>query len=462
VFIAYNRLGDCYFSLIEPIGEKDTEDEKIRKINNEKNCYEKAIFTWLMGYERIPQRGETLYKVINKLRLKGKNQLCALFLKTALKLDYPNDMMLFVEHNVYAYKFIEELSIIGYYAGLFNQARAACEYCILYKDIPGDLRHSARNNSYYYIGKMNWSSHRKLVDRHFEEYIPSSSCLFPVSNQNGFVEGIVRTVNYSISKQFVYTMRDPNSVVRTKNYWAIINTNSIHDSKFYEITNDITPKRITHISGLEDLRMVEVLGGKKYGMAVDWENGKHNHPSVVITHFEKDSDGKYFISKIVPTMYKEDECQKNWVPFSMYGRLYAIYSHHPLTILEIEPESGVCDVVIQKYSQYNLEHIRGSSIPIQLSDGSWLIVVHEVMQLDTRKYVHRLLKYDKDWNLLDVTYPFYFQNLFVEFCLSLYVVENSLSIVFSTEDNTTEMVTIDIDKIDWLPRDIKKWIKENV
>ena len=50
--------------------------------------------------------------------------------------------------------------------------------------------------------------------------------------------------------------------------------------------------------------------------------------------------------------------------------------------------------------------------------------------------------------------------MFVEFCLSLYVIDISLTIVFSTEDNTTEMVTIEIADIDWVPRDIKKWIKD--
>jgi glycosyltransferase involved in cell wall biosynthesis len=468
VFISLNRLGDCYTELGErinnSISSNDTEEEKNAKKEKSRTYHDRAINSWLAGYQCIPCRAETLYKIVNRARLSGKNHLASLYLKTGLKIEYPENMSLFIEHNVYSYLFLEELSIVGYYTNLQKQARDACEYLILYKDIPHNVRCGARNNCIFYMNKVPWLKHLKLVNRKFEEYIPSSSCLFPIADKPSFIEGVIRTVNYSINKQFQYTMRDPQGVVRTKNYWGKINTNNLDESSYYEIVYSSEcnkPVRTSHINGLEDLRIVKTLDGKMYGMAVDWEFGQNNYPSIVIAHF-KDEKGKYVINKIVPTKYRQNECQKNWVPFVVYNKLYAIYSHHPLRILEINPENGECNLIIEKFSQYNLEHIRGSSIPIQLTDGSWLVVVHEVMQQDTRKYVHRLLKYSKEWDLLDITYPFYFQNLFVEFCLSLFVVDKTLSIVFSTEDNSTEMVSIEMSKIEWIPRKLKSWIADTV
>jgi glycosyltransferase involved in cell wall biosynthesis len=468
VFITFKRIGECCMELAQKLlnttdVNNPTNFEKL-KLKQVKIYQEHAMNSWLLGYEMIPTRGETLYKAINVMRLSGKNNMAMMLLKTGLKLEYPEDMLLFVEHPVYEYKFIEELSIVAHYVKKPNLGRAACDYLILYNCVPSHVRNNTFNNYFYYLEKMNWYRYIKLVNRKFEEYIPSSSCLFPVADKPSFLEGVIRAVNYSINKQFQYTMRDPKGVVRTKNYWGKFNLENLSETTFHEIAYSSEcnkPVRTSHINGLEDLRIVKTLDGKIYGMAVDWEFGKNNHPSIVIAHFKKSKKDKYLINKVVPTKYKEDECQKNWVPFVVYNKLYAIFSHHPLRILEINPDDGECKLIIEKFSQYNLEHIRGSSIPIQLTDGSWLVVVHEVIQKDTRKYIHRLLKYSKEWDLLDITYPFYFQNLFVEFCLSLFVVDKTLSIVFSTEDNSTEMVSIEMSKINWIPRKLKTWIADN-
>jgi hypothetical protein len=37
-----------------------------------------------------------------------------------------------------------------------------------------------------------------------------------------------------------------------------------------------------------------------------------------------------------------------------------------------------------------------------------------------------------------------------------------VSIVYSSRDNTTEIMTIDYSKIPWLPRDIKKYLIDNL
>jgi hypothetical protein len=70
--------------------------------------------------------------------------------------------------------------------------------------------------------------------------------------------------------------------------------------------------------------------------------------------------------------------------------------------------------------------------------------------------------YTSDWILKHISLPFFFNELFVEFCLSIAFNEKDqmVSVFYSTKDNTTEMMTIPIDEIPWAPNDIKKWIQE--
>jgi hypothetical protein len=385
-----------------------------------------------------------------------------MFIKHALSIDYPKDMLLFIEHGIYHWKIIEELSIVGYYiANKRDLAAAACQFLLMDKEVPHDAKNMARDNNFFYISKPEWSSHVKFEFPEIDPvYKPSSSCLFlhddTHKNNQGF-KGVVRAVNYSISKNFEYTIRDPQNVVRTKNYWMQTRKGV---NECYEIECTAPALRTSHISGLEDLR-IAWINDKPIGLAVDWERGKHNHPSVVIAHFTK-VNKKYVIDRTVATTYNQDHCQKNWVPFSDGEKLYAIYSHHPLIVLELDTETGKEKVIAEKYSRYDLSSLRGSSIPVQLKDGSWLIIVHEVMHKGIRKYFHRFLKYSKSWDLISISYPFYFQNLFVEFTTSLTYSKGVISVPFSTEDNTCEVVTIPEEKISWVPDDVKGWIKKNI
>jgi hypothetical protein len=58
--------------------------------------------------------------------------------------------------------------------------------------------------------------------------------------------------------------------------------------------------------------------------------------------------------------------------------------------------------------------------------------------------------YDKDWNFKQISLPFYFEELFVEFCLSISVEENQITIFYSKEDNESKMMKISYDKINWM------------
>lgn len=442
MMIACLRLGEIYMRLKQP---------------------DKAIMAWSNGYQVNPYRSETIVRMANYFRNIGKNELSLLYLRQMARMDYPKDQVLFIEHKVYEYGLFEECSISCCYVGNKDCGLHACNYLLLKKDGDQALKQMCLQNIYFYLKPFNWSNYQKLELNDINKDIWKSSSSSLLLNGK-HVNGVIRAVNYSMNQQFQYTIRDPQSIVRTKNYWV----NFKKDDKGVltlkscnEIECNVPTIRSSHISGLEDLKIVN-CGKRIFGLATSFEHSKHNHPSIVITHLEQDKSGKMIITKVVPTHYEEDKTQKNWAPFWYNNRFCAIYSHHPLIILDLNADTGNSTYLVNKYTEYDLSDMRGSASPIQMKNGDWLVLVHEVVQKDTRKYYHRILKYSPTWDLLEISNPFYFQKLFVEFSLSMYLEKENLFIPFSTEDNTTEIVTIPLEKIAWVPKDIRSWIRKNI
>lgn len=438
VFMAWRNLGSCYMQINEP---------------------EKAIDAWMNGYQMCPRRSETLHRIVNHYRVAGKNQLALLFLRQGFRIPFPSDMVLFVEHAIYKYSFVDELSIISYYTNLKHEGRLSCQYLMMYPEIPDFHRQQAKSNNFYYLEPLSPGArdHKVLSIPTREPYISSSSSLF-IHPKNKHMRGIVRAVNYSMDDRFNYTARHPNGIVDTINYWCEFDPEG-KTTQCYEIeyapSVKAMPKHIVHVQGLEDMRACFV-GNQLYTIAVDREYGRNSHPSILLCHLTpNDATKKYQITKTIPITFRDDRIQKNWTVFTDQGKLMMCYGHHPLTILEVEPNTGDVKIVCEKYSRLNFEDIRGSANPIRVvHENAWLFLVHEVAWRDTRKYFHRFLKYNNNWDLVDVSEPFYFNNLYVEFSLSIMMDKNKVFIPFSTKDNSTELLTINYDNIQWLPKDI--------
>jgi len=446
IYIAHQRIGDIYISLQES---------------------DKALFYWSLGYDYLPTRAETLFRIIHMYRIMGKNKLAMLYLEKALKIEYPKDQVLFIEYPVYQYQLLEELSINGYYTDRKVEGLIACEYLIhSNENIPENIIQGCLANLFFYIPKLESVFSKKLSIPTVYPYCSSSASFMLSEDKNSYI-GNVRSVNYSISKKFEYSIRDENNHVKTQNIWVEIDSSG-KLVKDYQIECNINPLRETHIKGLEDMRLC-MVENKLYGLGVTFEYGNHNHPCVVLCKFSKNKESSnYYIESIFPTNYKSTEVQKNWVPFvdpKHPTKLLAIYSYQPLKIVEINKKNGDTTVFLEKINpNFNLSRIRGSTSPIIQkigSDSYWLILVHEVLCRDTRKYYHRFLQYTHDWKFVKMSIPFYFNELFVEFSLSiLFEKNNNLTIFYSKEDNSTEMLKINSNDIQWMPSDIHLWLKD--
>lgn len=443
VYISYQKRGELWMAINQP---------------------EKAIIEWMKAYECIPARSETLSRIVQYYRQIGDHNSCFLYLEKALSIPYPEDCILFIEHPVYHYELAEEFSTIAYYLNhkVSKLGGKVCQLLLLSNYVPVHIKQHVMDNSYYYIKRYHQLIPKRHVRLNFtdikEPYSSSSSCLI-YHSKNEKIEGNVRCVNYFLNEKFSYFIKDEKQTVKTKNYWVSFkHLDSLFKNQldsFIQIDESSTIPLIvrdSNVKGLEDIRLCYNLKNNTYyGLGVSWEYGKHNHPSVV--YFSLDGDNK--VQNLRPIKYQEEICQKNWVPFfDEEGRWLTVYSHDPLVILELDLEFKEDEkVVIKRDSIIDLVRSRGSSSPVWMADKKeWLFVVHEVVFRDTRKYYHRILRYDSDWNLKAVSEPFYMNELYVEFVLSVMYIEetNTLVIPYSNRDQTTEIVEIDWNSLEWV------------
>ncbi len=434
------------------------------KLNN----WELALYHYIQAFQRSDgKRAESLLKIVEYYKDKREYHSAIMFLEKVFKIPYPKDDLLFIDYHAHTYKAYFEYSIIAYYLGLKKEGLLACNYLLLTKEheIPGHIRNNAMNNSFFYLPQMKTESIKRIENMMLLQYYNPSSCSFEFSKSNtnftNLYEGIFRTVNYTINDKGQYLYPPNMNYIHTENYWVQLEDNVVIKQNKITISPNVKSefKRVYHsIQGLEDGRHI-FYKNKLYASFTSFEYGRDAKASIVLAHINQDN---YVVEKIVQPKYELDKIQKNWVPFIYNDKLCFIYSYDPFIVLEVDPDSGECKEIIRKEFKYRFSDLRGSAAPIWLEDKQlYLIMTHEVIFNDTRKYIHRFLLFDKDFNLFKVSIPFYFHKLFIEFSLSIMYNKNTKKLVipFSYKDGEAFIANIEFNDIIWLPDDIRKYFE---
>lgn len=143
IFYSYLNMGRCYMYI------KD---------------YAKATESYLLAWDKHPTRAESLWELSKMYREQGKNNIAMLYAEKGLKIPYPHNDSLFIDHNVYEYRFYEEISIAGFYTGNDGKqkARAAMIKLLTMKDkIPEKIYNLALSNAKHY--NLNEEMIKKLT-----------------------------------------------------------------------------------------------------------------------------------------------------------------------------------------------------------------------------------------------------------------------------------------------------------
>jgi len=433
IYMSHLRLGDIY-----------------RELNDWKN----ALFHYIEGWNASKnERGEVLYEIINYYKNKSENKTAYMFLKELLQLKYPTEHYLFIDYNVHGYKKYELLTIIAYYVGKIKDGLYSSQLLLLTNKYKFDhhIYENIHRNLKFYVNKLNSSNIIKLINfKNINNYRNSSSSIY--SDKNNGYEGIIRTVNYSMNDTMCYTINDGNHI-NTENFYVKMNeVFCVMEQKKINILENENNKIIhksSHIKGLEDMRYIN-FKGEKYAIGISLEYGIHGHPSIVLSKIDDENN----ITKIVNQSYNNNICQKNWAPIIFQDNLCFVYSYQPFVLLKMNEETMILEEFIKKeFKEYNLSKLRGSSNYIFMEkEQYYLCIVHEVIVDSPRRYIHRFLKFDMNLNLIDISVPFYFMELFVEFVLSLdyNLAEDCLVIPFSIRDNETYFCKLKLNNIEWM------------
>lgn len=109
VTCSYEYIGICY----EQLGK-----------------HEQAIETWLKCFEYNPNRAESLHHVGKNLREREQYHLAYLYISHAKKIKFPQNDILFINHEVYDWKVNDEYAVIAYWCGQYQESKDACEFLL--------------------------------------------------------------------------------------------------------------------------------------------------------------------------------------------------------------------------------------------------------------------------------------------------------------------------------------------
>ena len=137
--------------------------------------------------------------------------------------------------------------------------------------------------------------------------------------------------------------------------------------------------------------------------------------------------------------------EKNWMPFVSDGKLCAIHTMNPLTIVEISERGAT--VSLQKPLKVPKD-LLGSSQLVPWKDG-WLCIVHERSRGKRHLYKHRFVYFDRSWDVA-ISEPFYWKEYGVEFCCGLAVHDGTVAVGIGVNDSEAIIAQFEEADIDGL------------
>jgi tetratricopeptide (TPR) repeat protein len=396
IFYSYLKLGHCY-----------------KRLNDEPNM----IHSWIMAYNSLPERAESLYEIIHYYRNTGKNQLCKLFYETAKNIKFPTHCSLFIHKDVYDYKLLEEFSIFSYW---INERDICREYFDLFNKAPSHRIYSLLNNYKFYQKIITPSKSIKLSEQfvrtfHGEEYTFISSTPSIVKHNNEYIVNL-RCVNYRINKDGTYPWYKHITTVNKK---YIYNPDFEISSVSEIIDKD---KRDRRYIGVEDVKLHVHNDKLVYTGTGLLESG---YVGIVM--------GNYDVFDKIELKYADSmECEKNWV-FIPGNNLRMIYKWYPLTYGTVYMDT----LEIEKKTEmpYLFTQVRGSTNGCLYNNEIWFIV-HMVHQNNNepRHYYHMFVVFDTDMNLKRYSMPFKFTPGEIEYTTGFVIEEKHIIVTHSVWD----------------------------
>lgn len=419
VWYSYFNIGHCYMKLREP---------------------EKAIATWLDGYEYYPRRLEGLYEIIKYYRENGKNALAYWYYIMASesnkKWGASNDY-LFIQKDVYDYKLDYEMTIIGYYQ---NHAQIninnLCMNVLKCNYVEDHIVKNLMSNYKFYSKKL-YDENKKHDIINILQSIPTKieDC---VSSTPSFVfcEDYllvnVRYVNYMIDEKGNYINKE---AIKTINIIYIVDKQNPKIINEFILNYDKSMDN--YYVGLEDVRLF-TDGCKVFYNA----NRGLSYNSMKVEHGEIDIATNSTLNSVLIEKPNQEQLEKNWVMIPSKNDVYMIYNWYPyITIGKVN--GNKFEETHKIKSPHTFRNLRGSTNGILVNNEIW-ILCHCVSYEDRRYYYNMVITLNKDtYEVTKYTPYFTFEGQAVEYSLGFqYMEDDTFLIGYSLYDKETKYMNI--------------------
>ena len=277
---------------------------------------------------------------------------------------------------------------------------------------------------------------------------------------------ILRAVNYTFyhseKKLFqhpygplTYLHPENDIHLRTWNYYLELNDN-LEITRINKIdTSKFPEKELWEFVGLEDARLFE-WEGKLYTSGVRRDLDKVGTGRMELCQIEINDETVVEKTRfrIPPPRNKDSYCEKNWMPILDRPYHYVKWSN-PTEVVKVNEQDGSSETVFLGDRHDIGRDIRGGSQLVPWKDY-YIAITHEVdlFKSETNRkdavYKHRILLWDKNFNLIKWSDDFSIMGAQVEFCVGLAKEGSNFLMTFGYQDNAAyvmkfpEKVFVDI------------------
>lgn len=280
-----------------------------------------------------------------------------------------------------------------------------------------------------------------------------------IYNDNGRLLVNLRSVNYTFyhseEKLFqhpygplTYLHPENDIHLRTWNYYLELNDN-YEIEKYYKVDTSAFPdKELWDFVGLEDARIFR-WNKKLYMSGVRRDEDSIGTGRMELCEIVVESDTVKQISqvRIQPPLDPNSYCEKNWMPILNKPYHYIKWCN-PTEVVKIDPKTGTSKQVFIGEENLIDGYPRGGSQVISWKDG-YVAITHDVdlfkSEVDRKDaiYYHRILFWDKNFNLLKSSNKFSIMGGHVEFCVGLAIHKENMIMTFGFQDNAAYLLKFD-------------------
>ena len=432
---------------------------------------EKAIVTWMHGYQFYPKRIENLYEIIHHYRNTGKNRLAYDFYLMADQSRQewgPSDDFLFLQKDIYDYKIDYELSIIGYYVNYKKFDMTKINMKVLDDpNCPTDTKRNVLNNYKFYARKLadhqllwnisqdeiKWNKNTFMTDLNLN-ILRNATKSLNIIESGEFIESTPaiclrgnhliinqRYVNYRIDDKGQYINRDK---IRTKNAVAVIDISNPVWKNIQEF--ELKYDRILDgdYEGLEDIR---ISVNNKNEIIYNANRGLSYH-NIAVETGKIDLAKEATIDNRILNIENQTAVEKNWVLLPQSNedeKQKIIYHWYPnIKIGAIDPNNNTFMTIKEIPAPASFQFLRGSTNGVVIGDEIWFFC-HSVSYEDRRYYYHSIVVLDATTYKLKKYTPFFtFEGEKVEYTLGFVYIEanDSLLISYSTYDSSSKYIVV--------------------